>query len=77
MPDSGRDSAQDYWAVGFGYTVAVGNLYCPIDEFHRHAEQLLGRPILTHEFAEREVWEEMRRLIEQKAHDWEAARHAG
>lgn len=52
---------------GFGYTLATGKLYCPIDEFHQRAEQLLGRPIWTHEFGQHDIWEQLRTIWEGEA----------
>jgi hypothetical protein len=60
------NDAQD-WGAGFGYTVATGRLWCPVDEFHRRAETLLGRPIFTSEFGREDVWAEMRAALEQEA----------
>lgn len=53
--------------AGFAYTVASGKLFCPFDEFHQRAEELLGRPIFTHEFASRDLWTEMRDAFEMAA----------
>lgn len=49
---------------GVGYTLATGRLFCHIDEFHAFAERTLGRPIFTHEFADRALWTEMREAFE-------------
>ena len=67
-----RDSAdhpQPAVRVGaaFGYTVATGRLFLPMDEFHRRAEALLGRPILTHEFADQRTWTLLREAFEAAA----------
>lgn len=64
-----QESARD-WGAAFGYTVATGNLWLPFSEFQRRAEALLGRPILTHEFAEKPIWVEMRDVIEREARDY-------
>ena len=50
--------------VGVGYTLGTGRLYCDIAEFHAFSERILGRPILTHEFASKEVWNELREAFE-------------
>ena len=50
--------------VGIGYTLATGRLFCDIGAFHEYAEQLLARPMLTHEFADRALWNEMRERYE-------------
>lgn len=51
---------------GVAYTIASGKLFCPISEFHDEAERLLGRPVLTHEFADRETWDALRELAEEE-----------
>jgi hypothetical protein len=50
--------------IGLGYTLGTGRLYCDMAEFHRFAEKLLDRPILTHEFADERVWAELRAAFE-------------
>ena len=49
------------------YTVATGRLWCRREDFHRYAEQLLGRPIFTHEFARENLWSELRNRFEEQA----------
>lgn len=53
--------------IGFGYTIATGKLFCPMDVFHTKAEELLGRSILTHEFADTRTWYELRGAFEEAA----------
>ena len=50
-----------------GYTLGTGRLFVPMDVWHAWAERLLGRPILTHEFAEEALWNEMRTIFEEAA----------
>ena len=52
------------YSVGVGYTLATGRLFAPMAEFHVFAEVLLGRPILTHEFGEDDLWTELREAFE-------------
>ena len=52
--------------VGFGYTIGTGRLYTSFPEFHKSAEELLGRPIFTHEFGDPDIWRELRRAMEDK-----------
>ena len=33
----------------------TGNLCCNFNEMHKYAEEKLGRPVFTHEFASKEV----------------------
>jgi hypothetical protein len=53
--------------VGLGYTLATGRLFCKFSDFHEFAEELLGRPIFTHEFADKQLWEELRQIFEGQA----------
>jgi hypothetical protein len=41
-------------------TAFTGILVGPVAAFHRYAETLLERPIFSHEFARRAVWDELR-----------------
>jgi hypothetical protein len=50
--------------VGIGYTLATGRLFCDFAVFQSYAERLLGRPILTHEFATKALWTELREAFE-------------
>lgn len=43
----------------------TGILMCDMDEFHAFAEKVLKHPIYTHEFAETETWDELRRATKQ------------
>jgi hypothetical protein len=54
-------------AMGFAYTIATGRLFCPMVDFHSQAEALLGRPIFTHEFADKATWAELRDAFETLA----------
>lgn len=47
-----------------GYTIATGRMYCSMIELQREAERILGRPILTHEFASSDLWGELREATE-------------
>ncbi len=53
--------------TGFGYTIASGKLFCPMDVFHAKAEELLGRSIFTHEFGDTRTWTELRSAFETAA----------
>jgi hypothetical protein len=53
--------------VGIGYTLATGRLFCTLASFQEFAEQLLARPVLTHEFADAALWDEMRERYEALA----------
>jgi hypothetical protein len=53
--------------IALGYTLASGRLFCSIVEWQAYAENLLGRPILTHEFADEELWDQLRGSFETLA----------
>jgi hypothetical protein len=55
---------RDVELIGLGYTLATGRLWAGGAEWHKFAEGLLGRPILTHEFASEHLWAELRRRFE-------------
>ena len=43
-------------------TAFTGILLGRMTAFHKYAEHLLERPVYTHEFAEREVWDRLKEL---------------
>jgi hypothetical protein len=45
--------------IGLYTGVSVG----PFEDVHRLAEDLLGRPVFTHELANDNVWEKLKELI--------------
>lgn len=51
-------------AIGLGYTLATGNLFCDIGAFKEFASELLARPVMTHELADPDVWRELRDAFE-------------
>jgi hypothetical protein len=51
---------------GFAYTVATHRLFMGMAEFHRQAEELLGREIWTHEFGMADTWSELAEALEEK-----------
>lgn len=59
-------SQNDSYSAAVGYTLATGDLWAPMREFHPFAEMLLGRPILTHEFGQHETWVELREAFENR-----------
>lgn len=44
-------------------SLASGILLCDISDFHQAAEHLMGRPIFTHEFANKDLWREMQKEV--------------
>lgn len=53
-----------YYGPEFGYTLATGRLFCDFGAFQEYASDLIGRPLMTHEFADRAVWDELRETFE-------------
>ena len=45
--------------IGLYTGVSMG----PFEDVHKLAEDLLGRPVLTHELAEEGIWEELKALV--------------
>lgn len=41
-------------------TAYTGYVCCEPNIFHKYAEEILGRPIFTHEFANGEIWNELK-----------------
>ena len=35
-------------------------LFCEADELHKFIEETIGRPVLTHELSEKEIWVKLR-----------------
>ena len=50
-----------------GYTLGTGKLFANFPAFQEWAEELLGRPILTHEFADERTWLDLRGAFEESA----------
>lgn len=49
------------------YSIATGRAFAPFGEIHGAAEELLGRPIFTHEFGDEATWELLRNTFEEQA----------
>lgn len=58
------DSRWQLGDVGLGYTLATGRLFCDFTDFHAFAENILGHPIFTHEFADEQTWTDLRAAFE-------------
>lgn len=65
----------------FIVTAYTGVLMCDFSEFHKYAEELLGRRLFPHEFVLKEVWTELKfktkddffRICKAADYDWETA----
>ena len=41
----------------------TGYLMCDFADMHEYIEDILGRPVWTHELAGKEIWEEIRQAV--------------
>jgi hypothetical protein len=44
-------------------SISTGVMLCKFDEMHEAAEYLMGHPVWTHHFADKDLWREMQRMI--------------
>jgi hypothetical protein len=58
-----RAEAEKALADAFRASVLTGSLALPTEEFHRRAEALLGREVMTHEFGDVRLWDQMRERL--------------
>ena len=63
-PDGGTRPSLHTYGPEFGYTLATGRLFCDFPAFQEYASDLLDRPLMTHEFADAKVWDELREAFE-------------
>lgn len=49
-------------------SLSSGFLLCKFSEMHEAAEYLMGHPIWTHHFANKELWREMQQTIAAQCH---------
>lgn len=59
-------ASPDMQAVGIGYTLATGRLFCDMTTFHAFAEDLLNDSIWTDEFADEATWKRLRTAFEEQ-----------
>ena len=50
----------------FGYTLSSGRLFCDFARFQEWTSRIVGRPLMTHDFATVEIWDEMRAAYEEE-----------
>jgi hypothetical protein len=60
MQNGGAGMTKHEAIVVSAYT---GFLMCDFGDVHEYVEKKLGRPIWTHEFADKSIWEEIREKI--------------
>lgn len=41
----------------------TGVLMCDFEDMHKYIEEKLGRPVFTHELADKDVWNEIRENV--------------
>ena len=56
----------DLQLEALGYTLGTGKLMVDFAWFHQWIEDLLERPILTHELADEDVWMQIREAFERR-----------
>jgi len=50
---------------GIILTGFTGKLCCDFQDFHKDIEKRLGRPIFTHELADKELWKEIKEAYKE------------
>lgn len=48
------------------FTAHTGLLFGEFNWFHQYAEEVLGRPVWTHELASPDIWQELKILSEKE-----------
>ena len=43
----------------------TGFCFAPFDEVHKFIEEILGRPVLMHELAKDDIWEDIKKIMEK------------
>lgn len=43
----------------------TGFCFAPFDETHQFIEEVLGRPVFTHELARDDIWEDIRKSMQK------------
>lgn len=43
----------------------TGFCFAPLDEIHQFMEEILGRPVLIHELARDDIWEDIRKNMKK------------
>ena len=51
-------------ALGLGYTIGTGRLFCEVDKQQKFAKEMLNRPVYIHEFASTRFWADFRDATE-------------
>lgn len=46
----------------FAYT---GFCFAPFDDVHQFIEEILGRPVLTHELVRNDIWDDVRKSMQK------------
>lgn len=43
----------------------TGYCFAPFDEVHQFIEEILGRPVLTHELVRNDIWNDVRKSMQK------------
>ena len=43
----------------------TGYCFAPFDEVHQFIEEILGHPVLTHELARNDIWDDVRKKMQK------------
>ena len=43
----------------------TGYCFAPFDEVHQFIEEILGRPVLTHELVRNDIWDDVRKNMQK------------
>ena len=48
----------------------TGYCFVPFDEVHQFIEKILGRPVLTHELARDDIWDDIRKNMKKNLEEY-------
>lgn len=61
------DTARDFPTAVIA-SLSSGTLLCSFSDMHEAAEYLMGHPIWTHHFANKQLWQDMQKTIAEQCH---------
>lgn len=60
-------SVLDEISPAVAYSIATGRAFAPFGDIQEAAEKLLGIPLWTHQFADQNIWDRIRKAFEEAA----------
>ena len=48
----------------------TGFCFAPFDEIHQFIEEVLGRPVFTHELARDDIWDDVRKSMQKNLDEY-------